>query len=144
MKKDPNKNDENDRPVQLENIDTMAAFRHPNRDNWKLGVEYMRYLAEIDFNANSRDQNHTVLIHQAQYNLGKAYFQGFGIKQSDQMAEKWWLQAADDGSQTGCVGAMTAIAFFYSRKSDPEYFDLSKAFYWHNEACGNGSLESQG
>lgn len=90
------------------------------------------------------NDKHSVLIHQAQYNVGKAYFQGFGIKQSDEKAERWWLLAADDGSAQGSVSAMTALAFFYSRKSDPEYFDLAKAFYWHNEACGNGSIESQG
>lgn len=101
----------------------------------------MRSLAELPVD---KEEQHRVLIHQAQYNLGKAYFQGFGVRQSDTTAEKWWLLAADDGSLVGCVSAMTALGFFYSRKSDPEYFDLSKAFYWHSEACGNGNLESQG
>lgn len=133
--------DEENKP-QLEDIDTLAAFCHPNRQKWELGVKYMRSLAEIDL--KPVEQQHSVLIHQAQFNLGKAYFQGFGVKQSDKMAEKWWLAAADDGSRVGCVSAMTALGFIYSRKGEPEYFDLAKAFYWHNEACGNGSLESQG
>ena len=84
------------------------------------------------------------LIHSAQYNVGKAYFQGFGVKQSDLETEKYWIMAADNGSPKGCISAMVSLAFFYSRKSEPEFFDLKKAFFWHNEACGNGSLESQG
>jgi hypothetical protein len=36
------------------------------------------------------------------------------------------------------------LAFLYSRKLHQEMFDVKKAFFWHNEACGNGSLESQG
>lgn len=39
---------------------------------------------------------------------------------------------------------MTALAFFYSQPINKEKFDLQKTFFWHNEACGNGSLESQG
>ena len=39
---------------------------------------------------------------------------------------------------------MTSLAFFYSQPMEKENFDLEKAFFWHNEACGNGSLESQG
>ena len=84
------------------------------------------------------------LIHSAQFNVGKAFFQGFGVKQSDLETEKYWLKSADDGSAKGCLNAMVNLAFFYSRKGEPEFFDLKKAFFWHNEACGNGSLESQG
>lgn len=137
--KDPNSPTEPEDKPQLVDIDTVAAFRHPNRKKWELGVQYMKTIAEMEPNETNK-----ILVHQAQYNLGKAYFQGFGCKQSDDVAEKWWLLAADDGSLFGSVSAMTALAFFYSRKSDPEYFDLAKAFFWHNEACGNGSLESQG
>ena len=86
---------------------------------------------------NPTDQTRT-LIHNAQYNVGKAYFQGFGVKQSDVHTEKWWLLAAHDGHPHACVTAMTSLAFFYSRKNDPEYFDLKKAYFWHNEATGNG------
>jgi TPR repeat protein len=120
-------------------IDTKAAFRHPNREKWRKGVECMERIAEL----RSDDKN-AKLIHQAQYNLGKAYFQGFGVKQSDDRAEKYWLMAADDGSAQGSISAMTALAFFYSRKTDPQCFDLNKTLFWHNQACGNGSLESQG
>ena len=94
--------------------------------------------------AESTDDEAKTLIRMAQYNVGKAYFQGFGVKQSDAQTEKWWLLAADNGNPNACISAMTALAFFYSRKNDPEYYDLKKAYFWHNEACGNGSLESQG
>ena len=115
-------------------IDTKAAFRHPNKEKWKLGFEYMLRVAET---TNKTEYTKT-LIHCAQYNVGKAYFQGFGVKQSDDETEKWWLLAADDGHPSACVSAMTALAFFYSRKNDPEYFDLKKTYFWHNEATGNG------
>jgi TPR repeat protein len=39
---------------------------------------------------------------------------------------------------------MTALAFFYSVRVERDFFDLKKVFFWHNEACGAGSLESQG
>ena len=95
--------------------------------------------------ANSHDNDDTInIIHQAQFNVGKAYFQGFGCEQSDELTEKYWLLAANDGRPNGSVNAQCCLAFFYSRKNDPEFFDLNKAYYWHNEACGNGSLESQG
>lgn len=99
----------------------------------------MKSIADLDMTEQLKE-----LIHSAQYNVGKAYFQGFGVKQSDAETEKYWLLSADDGSKKGCISAMVSLAFFYSRKNEPEYFDLKKAFFWHNEACGNGSLESQG
>ena len=106
---------------------------------WTEGFQYM-----LKISNSPENERYKKLIHQAQYNVGKAYFQGFGVKQSDDEAENWWTRACDNGSPIGCVSAMTALAFFYSRKLDPEYFDLKKAFLWHNEACGSGSLESQG
>ena len=33
--------------------------------------------------------NHEKLIHCAEYNIGRAYYEGFGVKQSDEEAEKW-------------------------------------------------------
>jgi len=123
---------ENNKNTQIDElIDTKAAFRHPNREKWHQGFEYMFQIANLSL--SEQDESVEILIHQAQYNVGKAYFQGFGVKQSDEKTEKWWLLAADDGSTKGCVNAMTALAFFYSRKNDPEYFDLGKAYFWHNE-----------
>jgi len=91
---------------------------------------------------NTQAYNHERLIHCAEYNLGRAYYEGFGVKQSDTRAEEWWLKSARDGEDGGCVKAQTILAMFYSRTKE-ETFDLKKAYFWHQEATGNGSLESQ-
>ena len=54
---------------------------------------------------------------------------------------RWWLLAADDGNPRASIKAQTILAMFYSL---PDNRDVKKAFFWHSEACGNGSLESQG
>lgn len=54
---------------------------------------------------------------------------------------RWWLLAADDGNPKASVMAQTVLGMFYSREDS---MDLQKAFFWHSEACGNGSVESQG
>ena len=56
---------------------------------------------------------------------------------------RWWLLAADDGNPKGSVKAQSMLGMYYSRQ-DKHVQDLKKAFFWHSEACGNGSLESQG
>ncbi|CAF0768969.1 unnamed protein product [Brachionus calyciflorus] len=131
--------DEKKNKPLLDEIDSEMAFRHPNKEKWKLGFEYMLEIANLPISEKNKR-----LVHRAQFNVGKAYFLGFGAKQSDKKTEEFWLKSCDDGSEFGCVNAMTYLAFFYSRKNDPEFFDLNKSYFWHNEACGNGSLESQG
>lgn len=91
---------------------------------------------------DSKVLNHERLIHCAEYNIGRAYYEGFGVKQSDVEAEKWWLRAAHNGDEGGCVKSQTILAMFYSRMGE-ETFDLKKAHFWHQEATANGSLESQ-
>ena len=54
---------------------------------------------------------------------------------------RWWHLAAADGSRKGSVMAQVTLGYYYSQ---PDTRDLQQAFYWHNLACGNGSLESQG
>lgn len=49
--------------------------------------------------------------------------------------------AADDGNPKASVKAQSILGMFYSRE---EALNLKQAFFWHSEACGNGSLESQG
>ncbi|XP_005095624.1 LRP2-binding protein [Aplysia californica] len=83
------------------------------------------------------------LVPAARYNIGRAYFQGYGGQQSDTEAEKWWLLAADDGNPKASIKAQSILGMYYSRQ-DKQCQDLKKAFFWHSEACGNGSLESQG
>merc|ERR1719209_2548222 len=76
------------------------------------------------------------LIPPARYNIGKAYFQGFGVlRQSEAAAEKWWLEAAADGDPKGSVKAQTMLGIFYARKDS---LHLERSFFWHSEACGNG------
>ncbi|XP_070539867.1 LRP2-binding protein-like [Ptychodera flava] len=104
-------------------------------ENHKAGVEFMLQIAS----STSKRVKH--IVHAAQYNVGRACLEGYGIKQSDSEAERWWLLAADDGNPQASVKAQTALGMYYSRD---ETRDLKKAFFWHSEATGNGSLESQG
>ncbi|XP_077992345.1 LRP2-binding protein-like [Glandiceps talaboti] len=104
-------------------------------EDHKTGVEYMLCIA----NSTSKRAKH--LMYAAQYNVGRACLEGYGIKQSDKEAERWWLLAADDGNPQASVKAQTALGMYYSRE---ETTDLKKAFFWHSEGTGNGSLESQG
>ena len=73
----------------------------------------------------SNMHNHEKLIHCAQYNIGRAYYEGFGVKQSDKEAEKWWLLSACNGEEGGCVKAQSILAMFYSRLRE-DSFDLEK------------------
>lgn len=101
------------------------------------GVAMMRQIA-----ADAGDVSTKHLAPAAKYNIGLAYFQGEGVQlQNDDEAERWWLEAADDGNPKGSVKAQTMLGMYYSR---PESLDLKRSFFWHSEACGNGSLESQG
>lgn len=85
---------------------------------------------------------HADLIPCAQYNIGRAYYEGFGVKQSDEVAEQWWLRAAKDGDASGCVKAQSILAMYYSRRGELTT-DFKKSHFWHQEATANGSLESQ-
>jgi TPR repeat protein len=51
--------------------------------------------------------------------------------------------AARDDVHESVVEAQTALAFFYSQKTS-NFYNLTKALYWHNKAARNGSLESLG
>ncbi|XP_038611163.1 LRP2-binding protein isoform X3 [Tachyglossus aculeatus] len=77
----------------------------------------------------------------AAYNLGRAHYEGQGAPRSDTEAERLWLFAADNGNPKASVKAQSILGVYYSTKEPKE---LGKAFFWHSEACGNGSLESQG
>ena len=49
--------------------------------------------------------------------------------------------AADDGNPKASVLSQTYLGMLYAR---PDFLNLKKSFFWHSEATGNGSLESQG
>ncbi|XP_078252816.1 LRP2-binding protein isoform X2 [Rhinoraja longicauda] len=105
------------------------------KEDSALGVEYMNRIISTD------EPKAGHLKFAAYYNLGIASFQGFGMLQSDSEAERLWILAADDGNPEASVKAQTTLGMFYSRA---ETKNLQQAFFWHSEACGNGSLESQG
>ncbi|XP_063715399.1 LRP2-binding protein-like [Symsagittifera roscoffensis] len=91
--------------------------------------------------ACSKDTRAAHLVHSACFNIAMAFMQGAGTPQSYEDAEMWLLIAADDGNPSASIRAQTTLGLFYCQS---EFIDYKKAFFWHNEACGNGSLESQG
>lgn len=99
------------------------------------GVEYMNKIVD------SPCPKARHLQFAAAYNLGRAYYEGKGVKRSTEEAERLWLFAADNGNPKASVKAQSILGLYYSTKEPKE---LEKAFYWHSEACGNGNLESQG
>lgn len=84
---------------------------------------------------------HEEVIHKAQYNVARAYFTGFGVQSSEEDGQRWLERAAANGSRRGSVKAQTMLAMLFARR---DYLDLKSSFFWHSEATGNGSLESQG
>ncbi|KAM3938220.1 LRP2-binding protein [Leptodactylus fuscus] len=105
------------------------------QEDQRRGVEYMKRI----ISSGSHRANH--LKSAAAYNLGRACYEGCGMRHSDEEAERWWLIAADNGNPKASVKAQSVLGMFYSR---PPSKNLQKAFFWHSEACGNGSVESQG
>ncbi|NXC35171.1 LR2BP protein, partial [Campylorhamphus procurvoides] len=110
--------------------DGLGTEKDPER-----GVEYMNKI----LNSDSPKARH--LKAAAAYNLGRAYYEGCGVKHSTKEAERLWLIAADHGNPKASVKAQSALGMLYSM---PILEDLKKAFFWHSEACKNGNLESQG
>lgn len=74
--------------------------------------------------ANTKNNGKSNLIASARYNLGRAYLQGFGVKQSSDEAERLWILAAQ-GDEDGSIRAQTALGLFYSQE---ESLDLQKVF----------------
>lgn len=105
------------------------------QEDQRKGVEYMKRI----INSDTLQAKH--LKYAAAYNLGLVCFEGCGMRHSDEEAERWWLLAADNGNPKASVKAQSTLGMYYSR---PCSMNLKKAFFWHSEACGNGSVESQG
>ncbi|XP_061108292.1 LRP2-binding protein isoform X2 [Conger conger] len=104
-------------------------------------VDFSKAMAYMKRVASCDDPEATSVKQCALFNLGTAYLEGYGARPSREEAERYWLLAADDGNPSGNVKAQSSLGLFYSH---PDTLDLKKAFFWHSEACGNGSLESQG
>uniref|UniRef100_A0A8C9UJC5 LRP2-binding protein n=1 Tax=Spermophilus dauricus TaxID=99837 RepID=A0A8C9UJC5_SPEDA len=100
--------------------------------NAEKGVEYMKKIVDSPC-PKARHLKFAVRL--------TAYYEGKGVKRSDEEAERLWLFAADNGNPKASVKAQCILGLYYSTKEPKE---LEKAFYWHSEACGNGNLESQG
>lgn len=67
---------------------------------------------------NSTKRRAISIIPYAQYNLGCAYYEGKGVKQSDDRAEDYWLLAARNGLPEGSVKAQSILGMFYSRPGE--------------------------
>ncbi|XP_010129844.1 PREDICTED: LOW QUALITY PROTEIN: LRP2-binding protein, partial [Buceros rhinoceros silvestris] len=97
------------------------------------GVEYMKKTLSSD----SPQAGQLAAAH----NLGRAHYEGCGVKQSAEEAKGLWLIAADHSNPKAGLKAPSPLGMLYSLSI---LNDLKKAFFWHSEASGHGNLESQG
>ncbi|VUZ40265.1 unnamed protein product [Hymenolepis diminuta] len=109
------------------------------QDPQKAAIYIMEGLLSLDRRIGTPLGN-AEIVDAAAYNLFLAYIHGWGVKMSDEKALQYLQIAAENGDTKVSVKAQTAMGLYYSSSG---HFDLDKAFYWHSEACQNGSLESQ-
>ena len=74
---------------------------------------------------NNNEKKWDYIVPFAQYQLGRAFYEGFGVGQSDAEAEHLWILAARDGDPSGSVKAQSTLAMFYSRPGEDSY-DIQK------------------
>ena len=83
--------------------------------------------------AETRNKKYQHLVPSAQFNVGQAHLQGFGIRQSDDEAIRWWTLAAGaaDQDDVGCIKSQNALGMIFSRNDtlnleqvQPKLFDL--------------------
>ena len=74
-------------------------------------MQYMKVVAE------TRNKKFLHLVPSAQFNVGQAHLQGFGITQSDDEAIRWWTLAANaaDQDDIGCIKSQNALGMMFSR-----------------------------
>ncbi|KAM7537663.1 hypothetical protein Aperf_G00000060568 [Anoplocephala perfoliata] len=108
-------------------------------DPQKSAVNIMQSLLSLDRGVGAPLGN-AVIVDAAAFNLFLAYIQGWGVKYSDEKGLEYLKIAATYGDTKVSVMAQTAMGYYYSSR---EHMDIAKAFYWHSEACRNGSFESQ-
>ena len=104
-----------------------------------LQVKGFEHLKEV---AESTNPDAAYLIPFAQYNVGRAFYEGFGCKQSDKEAERWFLAAAQDGEPIGSIKAQTVLGLFYSRPNE-ESFDLQKVGFSLITLSADPTMKSQ-
>ncbi|CAL8077139.1 unnamed protein product [Calicophoron daubneyi] len=115
--------------------DVLASHPSPQEEACRMFEEILK----LDIGSKAPDGQRD-LVYCAAYNLGRACYQGYGFYPSPDKALEYFEFAAHDGDPKASVLAQTALGHIYS---GPVFKDLKKAFYWHSEACGNGSVESQ-
>lgn len=105
-----------------------------------IGEDHVRGMAFMRAVAESTNKHTPVeLVASAQFNIGRAYFEGFGVTENIEDAARWWHKAARDGSPEGSKLAQCSLGLLYS---SPSHQDLPKAFAWHRLAAENGHNES--
>lgn len=78
---------------------------------------------------------------QAEFNLGKMYFNGEGVTKNYAMAESYLSKLANAGNST----AQEYMGYIYE-KGDPIYGinpDVKKQMYWYEKAAQNGDVDAQ-
>ncbi|KAK4471684.1 hypothetical protein MN116_005089 [Schistosoma mekongi] len=113
----------------------VSNVSNPQTRACKLFKEIMTLNTQVGSSVSDRN-----LVFSSAYNLGRAYYKGYGVCLSMKDALRCFLFAANNGDSEACVLAQTALGYLYS---GPEIRDLQKAFWWHSDACANGSVESQ-
>ncbi|TGZ66716.1 hypothetical protein CRM22_005165 [Opisthorchis felineus] len=119
----------------LVDSDELKNYGNPQTEGCKIFEEVVRLPFGPDQPTGQRE-----LVYAAAFNLGRAYYQGYGYYPSTDKAIEYFKMAANNGDPKASILAQTALGYIYS---EPEQSDLDQAFYWHSEACGNGSVESQ-
>jgi len=112
----------------------QAAYLYDGRgceQNRGLAIELMERVVEA-----ADPETQPELVENALLNLGRAHWQSF--PHNARKAEEYWLRAAKNGQ--GLVDAMTELGEFYAH---PENNNLKESFYWHQNAAGKGSVQSQ-
>ena len=80
------------------------------------------FMMEVVENARHGDAH---LVPSAQYNIGRAFFQGFGVRQSDEEAVKWWTRSAEQGKDPGSVRAQNTLGMYYARNENVNAKEVS-------------------
>ncbi|WP_400146315.1 tetratricopeptide repeat protein [Candidatus Methanarcanum hacksteinii] len=75
---------------------------------------------------------------QAQYNLGRIYESGYGVKTSHEEAVKWYRLAANQGH--ACAQYRLGTMYEYGRGVEQSY---EEAIKWYKLAADQGQIEAK-
>ena len=114
-----------------EYVEELSADDLYNEGNKCYNAE--NYTEAVDLYLKAAEQNHAA----AQNMLGRCYEQGYGVKQREDEAEKWYRKAADQGY----VSAQWNLAnIYYNRKDYKETFKLYTLAAEQNHAASQYML----